>query len=143
MSWLHSVAAATPTKRAASAMTRWHAASPSRASSHEPVDGQRVAVLAAEQVQEGVGAGVRLQAAAVAAPAERPVLVHEHVADLPRGPPGSAVDLPADDEPGADARAEHDVRHLRDAAAGAEDGLRERADVRVVVDVDGQAEARA
>src|SRR5215213_3943278 len=53
----------------------------------EPVDRQRVAVLAAEQVQEGVGARVRLQASPVAAPAERAVLVDEHVPDLPGGPP--------------------------------------------------------
>ncbi len=88
-----------------------------------------------------LAAGVGLEAAAVPAAADRPVLVHQHVADLAGRSAVAAVEPAADQEPAADARGEHQVDHLRGVAAGAEHGLGECAQVRVVVDVNRQAEA--
>ena len=44
-----------------------------------------VAVAAAQRLEDRLGAGERLQAAAVAAAADRPALVDRHVADLAGG----------------------------------------------------------
>ena len=49
--------------------------------------GQAVAVAAAQRLEDGLGAGEGLQAAAVAAAADRPAVVDRHVADLPAVPP--------------------------------------------------------
>ena len=78
----------------------------------------------------------RLEAAAIAAAADDAVRVHLDVTDLAGEAGGAVVEAPADDEPGADAGAEADVDDVGEAAAGAEGRLGERAQVRVVVDLD-------
>ena len=52
-----------------------------------------------QKIEYGVGPGVGLEAAAVAAAADRPVLVHQHVADLAGRPAVAAVEPAADQEP--------------------------------------------
>src|SRR6185295_17380008 len=83
----------------------------------------------------------RLEAAAVAAPADRALRIDQDVADLARDAARPAKRSPTDDEPGADAGGETQVGHDLDALAGPERRLAERPDVRVVVEVDGQPEA--
>src|SRR5256885_1337038 len=75
------------------------------------------------------------------AAANRPVLVDQHVADLAGGAARAAVQAAAEDQPGADARREHQVDHLAGVAPGAEHRLGESAEIGVVVDVHRQPEA--
>ena len=80
--------------------------------------------------------GERLEAAAVAAAADRAVLVDEHVPDLPGRAAVPVVRAAVDDQAGADARGHLHVGGRAGVAPGAERDLGERAEVGVVVEVD-------
>ena len=98
---------------------------------------------AAQQVDQRAGGGDGLQAAAVAAAADDPVGVDEHVAELARQAGAAAVQAAVEDQPGADAGGDLQVDEVARVAAGAERGLGERAEVRVVVDHHRDVEALA
>ena len=102
-----------------------------------------VAERRAQQVDGGGAGGQGLQAAAVGAAADRAVLVDDRVADLAGGAADADVEPAAEHEARADAGRELEVDHVLDAVAGAPDVLGQRAEVRVVVDADGQVEAVA
>jgi hypothetical protein len=82
----------------------------------------------------------RLEAPAVAAPAERTVVGHDHVPDLPCDARASVEHVAADDEPAADAVRHAQVDDVPATPGRTEAHLRERAEVDVVVHVDGDAE---
>ena len=67
------------------------------------IERQAVAVAGAQQLDDRAAAGHHLQAAAVAAAADRAGLVDEDVAELACRPARAAVELAAEDQPGADA----------------------------------------
>ena len=81
-------------------------------------DGQ-LAVAAAQHLEQRAGRGRGLQAAAVAAAADRALGVDEHVAELAGHPAPAAVQPAAEDQPGADARGHLEVDEVGRAAAGA------------------------
>ena len=111
---------------------------------HDLDDAQDLAAAAPEQVGERRPRDVGLEAAAVAAAADRAGLVDQHVADLARHAAAAAVGAAVDDQPGADARGDHHVERVARVAGRAERDLGQRAQVGVVVEVDGQvAEAPA
>ncbi|TWH65958.1 hypothetical protein JD77_00901 [Micromonospora olivasterospora] len=84
---------------------------------------------------QGVVPAVRLQAAALAAPAQRAVLVAEaQVGDAARAAGGAPVQRPAEHRAAADGGAELEVEEVVEGAAGAGVLLAERHHVRVVVD---------
>jgi hypothetical protein len=62
-------------------------------------DGSPEAAL--EQGENSDGAGDRFQAAAVAAAADRPVWIREHMADLARHAEAALIRLAVDDEAGS------------------------------------------
>ena len=66
-----------------------------------------------------------------------------HVAELSRRADRTAIHLPVEDEPAADARAEGEHHHVARSASGADLPLGERRRVRVVVDPDRQREPLA
>ena len=111
-------------------------------SSSTPRERDPAAGAALEQRGDGHGAGDRLQAAAVAAAADRAGGVGEHVADLARDAVEAPIRSAPEDEPGADAGGDAHVDQVVDAAGGAEDLLAEGADVGVVLELHGDAEAR-
>ena len=95
---------------------------------------------AAQQLaQRGTG-DEGLEAAAVAAAADRALGVDQDVADLAGDAARPAEGAAVDHEPGADARRKAQIGHHVGAATDAEGRLAQRADVRVVVQVDGQPE---
>ena len=94
-----------------------------------------------EERQQRGAAGVRLEAAAVAAAADRAVLVDRHVADLAGLAVDAAEQVAADDEPGADRVADADEHRRRDGARASLARLGETAEVRLAVDEDGAADA--
>ena len=97
-------------------------------------------VRLAQQLAQGRAGDEGLQAAAVAAAADRTLRVDEDVADL-AGDAARAAERPAvDDQAGADARRQPQVHEHPRAAPGAEGRLAERADVRVVVEVHRRGE---
>src|SRR5262249_8671408 len=99
---------------------------------------------AGAQQRDERGAGrQRLQAAAVAAAADRPGLVDGHVADLAGHAASAVIRAPVDDQPGADTGRDLHITGMTGVAAGAQRHLGERARVGVVVDVDGEPEAAA
>ena len=111
--------------------------------SDDLAQGQAVAVAAAQRLEDGLGAGEGLQAAAVAAAADRAAVVDRHVADLAGGAARAVVEAAVEDEAGADAGGDLDVDEVRAVAAGAPHDLRQRAEVGVVLDAHGQAELGA
>ena len=121
-------------------MTRWQPASPSWASCEQLAHGQR-AVRAAQQLAQRGAGDEGLEAAAVAAAADRALGIDQDVADLARDAARAAEGAAVDHEAGADARRQAQVGHHVGAAADAEGRLAQRADVGVVVEVDGQPEA--
>ena len=96
-----------------------------------------------QQIEHRVGRRHGLEAAAVPAAANGTVGADADVPELAREAGHAAVELPVEHDPGADARRDHDVDHVRQAAAGAERDLGERAEVRVVVDRDLKVEPLA
>ena len=95
----------------------------------------------AEQLEQRVGRGDRLEAAAVAAAADGALRRRTKTwPSSPAKPVAPRCSRPPRTMPGADARRDHHVDHVREAAAGAERDLGERAEVGVVVDRDGQVE---
>ena len=131
-----SVASASPISSPASAIARGRAAVAAARQLEQARDGD----VGAEQARDGARAGDHLQAAAVAAAADRPVARHAHVAELARDPELPPNALAAEDEPEPDARRQPHVGHLVDALPGAEDVLAERAEVGVVLEAHRQAE---
>ncbi len=108
---------------------------------HHPGQAEFGAEGRGEQVQQVAGADEGLQAAPVAAAADRAGLVQGDVADLARGAARAPVDLPVDHQARADAAGHLDVGEVAQAPAGAPDQLAEGAEVGVVVDVHRHAEA--
>ncbi len=98
------------------------------------LDRQVVAVGGAQPVDQRARARHGLQAAAVAAPADDPARVDEHVAELAGEAAGAPVEPAVEDEPGADPRGDLEVDQVAGVAPGAERRLGQRAEVRVVVD---------
>jgi hypothetical protein len=90
-----------------------------------------------------VTGGERLEMAAPAARALRPVLDHHHVPELRACSRRAAIWLAAEDEAAADARAERQHDHVRDTPPGARLPFADRRRVRVVVEADRQAAALA
>ena len=86
-------------------------------------------------------AGVGLEAAAVAAPADRSVLVDRDVPDLAGLAVDAAEQVAADDEAGADGVADADEDRGGCRAGAAFARLGETAEVRLAVDEDGPADA--
>jgi hypothetical protein len=82
----------------------------------------------------------RLEAPAVAAPAERAVVGHDHVPDLPRDARAPVEHVTSDDQPAAHAVRHAQVDDVSATPAGTEPHLRERTEVDVVVHVDRDAE---
>ena len=107
---------------------------------HDRAPVEAVAVAAPQQLGQRVGAGDGLQAAAVAAAADRAVGVDEHVAELAGEALRAAVQAAVEHQPGADARRDHQVDEVLGVAPGAERGLGQRGEVGVVVDEDRQLE---
>ena len=101
---------------------------------------EAVAVAAAQGLEDGFGAGEGLQAAAVAAAADRPAVVDRHVADLAGGASRAVVEPPVEDEAGADPGGDLDVDEVRAVAPSAPHDLRQSAEVGVVLDAHRQAE---
>ena len=100
-----------------------------------------VAVRGPQQLDQVAGARVGLQAAAVAAAAHPAGLVQRDVPDLAGRAADAPVHAAAHQDAGADAGGQLDVGGLGHAAGRAPGGLAERAQVGVVVDVHGAAEA--
>ena len=106
-----------------------------------PLHRQIRSVAGLEQRQDVAGGGEGLQAAAVAAAADRAGFVQRDVPDLARRAAGAAVDLTVDHQAGADAAGHLDVRQVLHPPPAAPDQLAEGAEVGVVVHVHGHAEA--
>jgi hypothetical protein len=98
-------------------------------------------VRAAQQLAQRGAGDEGLQAAAVAAAADRALGIDQDMADLPRDAAGTAKGATVDHQSRADARRQAQVGHDVRAAAHSECRLAERADVGVVVEVDGELEA--
>ena len=91
--------------------------------------------LVRQLLGEGAAAGHRLDAAPVAAAAERVAGVGDlDVAEVAGGALGAAVDVAADDDPGADAGGDLDVEQVVDASQPAVAVLPQGHHVHVVVD---------
>src|SRR5262249_53066407 len=90
----------------------------------------------AEQSAHRVGRGHRLETAAIPAAAYGTLGPDTDVTDLPSEARDPAVEPPVDHDPCADPGRDHDVDHVRHSAARAERHLRERPQIRVVVDRD-------
>src|SRR6202043_2366904 len=80
-------------------------------------------------------AGECLDAATVAAGAERPVALHDDVADLPGTPVRAGIELAADQQPSANPSRHRDVDELAGAATGTAAMFAEGRQVRVVMEV--------
>ena len=93
-----------------------------------------------EHGQQHPGTDVHLEAAPVAAPAHRAVLVDGDVADLARDARAPVHDPPPEDPPAAHAVGDPKVRDGVVPDGGPEPGLGERAEVGVVVHGHGRAE---
>ena len=104
LSRLQRFATAIPIARPASPISRWAAASPEAESSSSRRVETSSPRLALEQVGDRPGRGKRLEAAAVAAAADRAALGDQRVADLARRPADPVLEPAAGDQPGADAR---------------------------------------
>ena len=85
-------------------------------------------------------AGVRLQTAAATAAATLAVPFHGDVAELARAREDAAIESSAENQAAADARGHREIRHVLEAARGAEMPLRQRRGIRVVLDEDRHAE---
>ena len=132
---------ARPTVRPASANRRRAPASPARASAIASATVTSGPCSGRSAVQQRGGRRHGLQAAAVAAAADPAGRVGDDVAEL-AGQPGVAEEqLAVEDQPGADAAAEHHVDDVARAAPGAVADLGQRAEVRVVAHQDRPAEA--
>ena len=107
----------------------------------EDVIDRGVGQLGAHHLRDAVGGGVRLEAAAAPAPADRALLVDGEVPDLARGAACAVQDLAVHDQTGTDTGGHLDVDDLVLAAGGTDEVLGESAEVGVVVDVDGSFEA--
>ena len=95
---------------------------------------------AAQRGEDRLGAGEGLEAAAVAAAADRAVRGDDRVADLARRAARAAVGAAAHDQARPDAGRELEVGEVPGAAAGAPHPLAERAEARVVLHLDRVAE---
>ena len=133
-------ATASPRARPASAITRWQPWSPASASAIAWRSVRSSPCAAAQRFEHRLGAGERLEAAAVAAAAHRPGLVDRQVAELARRAGEAVVEPPAEDEAGTDAGRRLHVDDLARAAARAPHDLGQRAQVRVVLDPHRHAE---
>jgi hypothetical protein len=106
---------------------------------HQPGERQP-AVLGPQRIEDGGDGGVAVEAAALAAAAQRSALVHGDVADLPGAAGGAAHQGPVHEQPASDAVVELDRHAVIAALSGAPDMLAERGQVRVVVDAHRDAE---
>ena len=122
--------------------TRCAPGSPPATQLDEPTDAQVAAVRGAQQLEQGIGRGDRLETAAVAAAANGAFGADADVAELACEAGDAAMEPAVDHDPGADTRRHHHVDHVREAAAGAERDLGESAEIRIVVDRDVQVEPR-
>src|SRR4051812_10754723 len=107
----------------------------------ESSDGDLRAEHRAVRGDEPLGRCDRLEAAAVAAAAERACRLDRHVPDLAREAGRATLELTSDDEASADAGAQDDVDEVLDPASGAERLLRPGAEVGVVLDLDRERQA--
>lgn len=93
----------------------------------------------AQVALDGRSTGQGFKAAAVAAAAAWAVELHHDVADLAGGVPSPAPQFPFAHEPGADSRADEDRHDAAGAAARAEPGFAQRAEVAIVAQNDRHA----
>ena len=129
-----------PTARPASLTTRVAARSPSATSSITPCSVRSLPWVGPEEVDDRLGGGDGFEAAAIPAPADGAVDSHLDVAELAGDARRPVVQTTSQDEAGADAGGHHHVDHVGEPAARAEGHLRERAEVRVVVHLDLDAQ---
>ena len=131
-----------PISRPASSTTRCAPGSPAASSSTSPRTLRSLPCAGRSSVEQRVGRGDRLEAAAVAAAANGALGADADVAELACEAGDAAMEPAVDHDAGADARRDHHVDDVREAAAGAERELGESAEVRVVVDRDVEVEPR-
>ena len=129
-----------PMCRPASAMTRRELPSPAYEAWIRSLR-RCIPSLGREEREQRRAAGVRLEAAAVAAPADRAVLVDRDVPDLTGLAVDAAEQVAADDESGADRVADADEDGRRSRAGAALARLGEACEVRLAVDEDRAADA--
>ena len=101
---------------------------------------QTVAVGGAEEVDDRLGGGDGLEAAAVPTAADGAVDSHLDMAELAGDACRPVVEAASQDEAGADAGGHHHVDHVGEPASRAEGHLREGAEVGVVVHLDLDAQ---
>ena len=140
-STLQMLASALPTARPASSISLQGTGVPLAYELDQLVDGHLWPVHLPQRSGQRRAAGDRGQTAAVAAAAHLPVGVHTMWPSSPAAPELPEVDPAVDDHSAADPLGQHHVEHVPLAAPGTERRLGQRAEVRVVADVHGNAES--
>ena len=138
---LQRFAAAVPTWRPASAIARRQPASPSAARASTSPASRSSPQAAAQQLDHRRPGGEVSRQPRLPQRQMSPRLVEDRVADLARRAAGAVEQAPVDDQPGADAGGHLEVDEVARTPARRPSALGQRAEVGVVVDVDGQAEA--